>query len=79
MWTQCGKERVGRTERLALTSIVCKRDSLWEAAVQHKELSPVLCADLEQWEGDGGHGRVRGPCIHTADSHFCTAETNTTL
>ena len=36
---------------------VCKTDSQWEAAVQHKDLSLVLCDDLAGWE----EGDV---CIH---------------
>ena len=38
--------------------------------------------NLEEWDGDGGgkEAQERGDmCIHTADSHSCTAETNTTL
>ena len=31
---------------------MCKIDSQWEAAVQHKELSSVLCEDLAGWEGE---------------------------
>ena len=56
--TQQGKERVGRTERLAVIYIyttMCEIDSWLEAAVQ--------CSDdlgwgaMERWEG-GSRGRV---------------------
>ena len=57
----------------------------WEHAIKHRKLSSVLCDDLDGWEGWGGGGRwgevqAGGDVgIHRADSHFCTAETNTTL
>ena len=46
---------------------------------QGAELRSALCDDLGRWGGvrvgwEGGH-----ICIHTADSHHCTEETNTTL
>ena len=38
-----------------------KTDSWWEVAVQHKELSLVLCDDLEGWDGGwAGGSRGRG-------------------
>ena len=56
-------------------------DGLWEAAVQHRGLTSVLCDDQEAWDGGWG-GRERqeegNMCILRADSH-CTAEINTTL
>ena len=43
---------------------MCKTDSYWVAAVYHKELSLVLCDDLEGWEEGGakweGDSRGRG-------------------
>ena len=49
-----------------------------EAAVQHWELSPVLCDDREGW--DGSRAWEEGDiCTHRADSLRCTTETNTTL
>ena len=30
---------------------MCKIDSQWEAAIKHRELSSVLCDDLEGWDG----------------------------
>ena len=59
-----------------------KTDSWWEPAVYHRELSLVLCGDLEEWDGGGGKREAqegRDVCIHTADSLHCTAETKTTL
>ena len=61
------------------TEHMCKTDSCWEAVVQHRELKPVLCDDLERWDGRGAHegGRLN-ISILMADSHCCMAETNTT-
>ena len=43
----------------------------------------MLCDDLGEWDGGGVGGKEvqeRGDiCIHTADSHCCTAETNAVL
>ena len=60
---------------------LCKIASQWEPAVQHRELSSVLCDDLDgQDGGDWGEVQEGGDiCIHIADSLHCTAETNTTL
>ena len=47
-----------------------------------RELSSVLCDDLDGWDGGGGGREVQEGgdiCIHIADSLHCTAETNTTL
>ena len=53
---------------------MCEKDSSWEAAIQHRELSSVLCGDLDgcdgEWEGDL---RGRGYIIRIADSLHCTA------
>ena len=54
-----------------------------EHAIKHRELSLVLCDDLEGWDGGwegGSRGRGYGDiCIRIADSFCSTAETNTTL
>ena len=51
--------------------------------LQHRELSLVLCDDLEGWEGGVGSGREVQEggtiCILMANSLSCTGETNTTL
>ena len=39
---------------------MCETDSQWEAAVQHRELSPVLCDNLEGWDGLRGELQERG-------------------
>ena len=52
-----------------------KIDSSWESAVQRKELSLVLCDDLEGREAQEG----RDICILMPDSGCCRAETNITL
>lgn len=46
--------------------------------LQHKELSSVLCGDLDGWGWGGSMTQEGGSiCIHVADSLLCTAETNT--
>ena len=50
------------------------------ATGKHRELSSVLCDDLEGWDGGGRDAEEGGDiCIHIADALCCTAETNTTL
>ena len=58
---------------------VCKTDSWWGPAVQHRGLSLVLCDDLEEW--DRGREVQEGGdlCLRMAASLHCTAETDTTL
>jgi len=58
---------------------MCKADSEWEAVVQHRELSLVLCDDLDGWDGGGKAQEGGNICIHMANSHCSTAETNTIL
>ena len=64
---------------------MCKIDSQWESAVQHRELSWVLYGDLdgwdEKWEWQGEpRRRIYGYMdIHVADSLCRTAETNNTV
>ena len=33
---------------------MCKIDSWWVSAIQYRELSLVLCDDLDGWHGNGG-------------------------
>ena len=40
------------------------------------KLSPVLCGDLEEWNGGKGSKSGGDVCMHIADSLHCTAETN---
>ena len=59
---------------------ICKVASRWEAAVLHRELSSLLCDDLEGQDVAGREAQEGGDiCIHPADSLRCTAETNTTF
>ena len=46
-----------------------------------RELSAVLCDDLEGRQGGSGEGvqEAGDVCVHIADSLCCTAETKTTL
>ena len=61
----------------------CKIDSWWEAAAQHREISSMLCNDLEGWDREGGREtQERGygdTCMHMDDSLCYTAETNAAL
>ena len=44
--------------------------------------NPVLCDNLEGWDGVGSGREVqerRDTCLHVADSRCCMAETNTVL
>ena len=34
-------------------------DSYWEATIQHRELSSVLCDDLEESDEEGGRQEAR--------------------
>ena len=48
----------------------------------NRELSSVLCGDLERQVGVGVREEVReggDPCMLMADSHFCMTGTSTTL
>lgn len=45
---------------------MCKAESQWEAAVQHRELSSVRCADLEAWAGKcEGSSKREGVPVYT--------------
>ena len=60
--TQWGKEKVGWIGRVAwhIYTAVCRTDSpWWKAAVWHRELSSVLCDDLEGWGG----ARIWAPLV----------------
>ena len=40
----------------------------------------MLCDDLEGWDGEWeGCSRGGGICVHIADSHCCTEESNPTF
>ena len=48
-----GEERAGRTERhWSIYITICRINSQWEHAMQHTELNPVLCGDIQR----GGMG-----------------------
>ena len=74
-----GVETVGRLGRV-YTQRTCETDGRREAALHHRELSPMLCDDLG---GEGGvEGRLKRERVHayiTADSRCCPAEANATL
>lgn len=54
-----------------------KTDSWWEPAVKRRELSSLLCDDLDGWDGVGEAQEGGYLCMHMADSLHCIAETNT--
>ena len=45
-------------------TIMCEMDNEWEPAVQHRELSLVLCGDLHECAGGGVGGRSKRVGIH---------------
>ena len=48
--------------------------------MEGRELSSVLCGDLEGWDGGGREVQEGGDiCILIADLHCCSAKTNTIL
>ena len=61
---------------------ICKIDSQWKFGVGHRVLSPVLCNNLEAWNGvgDGREVQEEGD-IYTpvVDSCWCMIENNTIL
>ena len=38
----------------------CKRDSYWEGAAEHREISLVLCFHVEGWDREGGRETQEG-------------------
>ena len=76
LWTPGAREGgVGCAERGALTcELPCVHHSCWEAAVQHRGLSPALCDDRGVGLGVGGREASEGGdiCIHIADSLLCS-------
>ena len=70
-----------RDKHCNLYTTMCKINLEWEAAVKHRELSSVLCDDLEGCDRDGGREVQEAGAVHIqiADSGCCTAETKTTL
>ena len=56
-------------EDLRIYTTMCKIDSWWEAALQHRELSSVLCEDLEGWDG-----RMGGMYVYTELIHFAVQQ-----
>ena len=43
---------------------MCETDSLWEAAIEHRELSSVLHDDREGWDGSRVGGRLKRERIY---------------
>ena len=79
LWTQVGRRRWGaRREEHGNTHITTRKtESPWEFAVWSRELSPVLCDNLEGWERVGCGKEVQEGvdiCIPVADSSWCMAE-----
>ena len=59
LWTQSGKEGVGRMEKIALTCVTRQlvRRSCIKQEAHH---SLALCDDLKGWYGGAGEGGSRG-------------------
>ena len=61
-------EEEGRTNwesSIEVYTVMCKTGNWLEGAVYYREPSPVLCDDLEKWDGGWGpRGRVY-MCVHT--------------
>ena len=65
-----------------MCTAMCKTDNYWELTVSHRQLSSVLCGDLDGWNEDGWWevGPEGGDIyIHIADSLHCTTEAHTIL
>ena len=79
LWTQQGEGRVGQTEREALTyTLSCVKQLAGRKLLCNRELSSALYDDLEE-QDRGEAQKGTDMCMHRADSHCCTAETNMTL
>ena len=62
-----------------ISTLQRKTESSWEPAVERRELSSVLCGDLDGLGWGCGEAQVgEDMCIYIADSFYCTKETNTT-
>ena len=57
-------------QRIGASGTMCKTDSQWEAAIEHRELSSVLCDDLEGWEGEAREVPEGGVYVHMWLIHF---------
>ena len=53
---------MGRTEGVALKHLpyLCEIASSWEVSLEYRELNPVLCDNLEGWEGVGRRFKREG-------------------
>ena len=78
-----GEERVRCMERVTWKlTLPYIKDSQREFAVWLRKLKQGLCTNLAGWGGAGDGREVQkggDVCIPMADSHYCMAETNTTL
>ena len=50
---------------------MCNTDSYWEVAIEHRELSMVLCDDLEGCDGGGEARQREDMCTFRAISCGC--------
>ena len=48
-WEEGGRDKPRETHG-HVSATPCERDSWWEAAAKHRELSLVLCDQLEGWD-----------------------------
>ena len=65
LWTHRGKARVPmptlpwREYHGNINTTICKTDGQWEFAPWLREPNPVLCDNLEGWDGVGGQRRFK--------------------
>ena len=64
-----GEKKLGEQDWHIHTAM-CKMDSWWEAAAQHRQLSSTLCDDAEGWEGGGGRLEREKMHIHRQLIHI---------
>ena len=65
--------KVGEPETAEIeedTYTKCKTGSQWEPAVKHRELSSVLCDDLEGQDEGGGRSTWEGIYVYIQLIHF---------
>ena len=54
-WSQLGRERVGRLERVVLKHItIYEIDSQFKLLYDARKLNPIFCDNLEGWDGEEG-------------------------
>lgn len=70
-----GQDKLG-TQHGHIYTIMSERDSQWEAAEQHRQLSSGLCDGLEEWKAAGRSNREE-MYVHTELTHCIGRQTLT--